>query len=58
MFAMMTIATLGMGFAFGGMIMMLFWLVFLVIWLYMMWKAYSGEKIVLPVIGEIAEKNA
>jgi uncharacterized membrane protein len=27
-------------------------------WLYMMYKTYNGEKIVLPVIGPMAEKQA
>jgi uncharacterized membrane protein len=27
-------------------------------WLYMMFKTYNGEKIVLPVIGPMAEKQA
>ena len=30
----------------------------LIIWLYMMFKTYNGEKIVLPVIGPMAEKQA
>jgi len=29
-----------------------------VCWLYMMFKTYNGEKIVLPVIGPMAEKQA
>jgi uncharacterized membrane protein len=28
------------------------------IWLFMMFKTYSGDKVVLPVIGPIAEKQA
>ena len=28
-----------------------------VLWLFLMWKAYSGEKYKLPYIGEIAEKQ-
>jgi uncharacterized membrane protein len=31
---------------------------FFFLWLYMMFKTYNGEKIVLPVIGPIAEKQA
>ena len=31
---------------------------FLILWLYMMLKTYNGEKIVLPVIGPMAEKQA
>ena len=30
----------------------------LVIWLYLMFKTYNGEKIVLPVVGPLAEKQA
>jgi len=31
---------------------------FLIVWLYMMFKTYNGEKIVLPLIGPVAEKQA
>jgi uncharacterized membrane protein len=31
---------------------------FFIVWLYMMFKTYNGEKIVLPVIGPMAEKQA
>jgi uncharacterized membrane protein len=31
---------------------------FLVVWLYMMFKTYNGEKVVLPVVGPMAEKQA
>lgn len=27
-------------------------------WLFLMWKAYQGEKIVLPVVGPLAEQQA
>jgi uncharacterized membrane protein len=30
----------------------------LIVWLYMMFKTYNGEKIVLPVIGPMADKQA
>lgn len=30
----------------------------LLIWLFMMWKTYQGEKVVLPVVGPLAEKQA
>jgi uncharacterized membrane protein len=33
-------------------------LIFVGIWLFLMFKTYSGEKIVLPVIGPLAEKQA
>jgi uncharacterized membrane protein len=29
-----------------------------ILWLYIMFKTYNGEKIVLPVIGAMAEKQA
>jgi uncharacterized membrane protein len=29
-----------------------------ILWLYMMFKTYNGEKIVLPVIGPLADKQA
>ena|SRR5438128_300580 len=32
--------------------------VFVGIWLYLMFKTYSGDRIVLPVIGPLAEKQA
>jgi uncharacterized membrane protein len=31
---------------------------FLVLWLFMIFKTFSGAKVVLPVIGPIAEKQA
>jgi uncharacterized membrane protein len=31
---------------------------FFVVLLYMMWKSYQGEKVMLPVIGELAEGQA
>ena len=34
------------------------WIGGVIIWLYMMYKTYNNEKIVLPVIGPIAEKQA
>ena len=30
----------------------------LIVWLYMMFKTYNGEKVVLPVVGPMAEKQA
>ena len=30
----------------------------IILWLYMMFKTYNGEKIVLPVVGPLAEKQA
>jgi uncharacterized membrane protein len=31
---------------------------FFLVWLYMMWKTYQGDKVMLPVIGEVAERQA
>lgn len=31
---------------------------FFMVWLYMMWKSYQGEKVVLPIIGPLAERQA
>ncbi|MFH1588504.1 MAG: DUF4870 domain-containing protein [Candidatus Diapherotrites archaeon] len=49
----------------GGMIAILFSFVYMIIsllvfvlWLFLMWKAYNGEKFKLPMIGEQAEKLA
>src|SRR5262249_41429285 len=33
-------------------------LIFVGIWIFLMFKTYSGERIVLPIIGPIAEKQA
>ena len=33
-------------------------LVYFVLWVYLAYKAYSREKVVLPVIGPLAEKQA
>jgi|SRR5690349_2936562 uncharacterized membrane protein len=46
----------------GTLISLLLWLVLscggLVLWIYIMYKTYNGEKVVLPVIGPMAEKQA
>jgi uncharacterized membrane protein len=31
---------------------------FFMVWLYMMWKSYQGETVVLPIIGPLAERQA
>ncbi len=36
----------------------LLWLASLALWLFMMWKAYNSQKVKLPVIGDLAEKQA
>lgn len=30
---------------------------FFLVWLYMMWKSYQGEMVVLPIIGPLAERQ-
>jgi len=37
---------------------MLIGLAFFVLWLYLLWKTYQDQKVVLPVIGPLAEKQA
>jgi len=41
-----------------GLLQLVFWLAAFLLWLYMMWKSYQNEKVVLPVIGELAQKQA
>lgn len=43
---------------FGGIISMLVGLLQFVLWAFMMYKAYQGEMFKLPIVGDIAEKNA
>jgi uncharacterized membrane protein len=48
-------------FALGMLISSLHLLVslgFFMVWLYMMWKSYQGEKVMLPYIGSLAERQA
>jgi len=40
-----------------GLASTLLWLVALILWIVLMIKAYQGEKIKLPIAGDIAEKN-
>jgi uncharacterized membrane protein len=41
-----------------GMLHLIVSLGFFAIWLYMLWKTYNNERVVLPVIGALAEKQA
>ncbi len=41
-----------------GILSMVFSLLVLVLWLFLIWKAYSGEKYKLPIIGDYAEQYA
>jgi uncharacterized membrane protein len=51
---MFAIVTHGFGFA----LFPLFWLCAVVLWLYMMYSAYNNKKVKLPVVGDLAEKQA
>lgn len=46
------------GLIIGSLLSLVYDLVVLVLWLFLMWKAYSGEKFKLPIIGDQAEKMA
>lgn len=48
----------GPGWYFIWVIGTLIWILTLILWLVLMLKAYSGEKYKLPIVGDIAEKNA
>ncbi len=41
-----------------GLIGMLVWLAVLGLWLFLMFKAYNGERFMIPVIGDLAAKQA
>lgn len=41
-----------------GSLQLLVSLLFMLVWLFMMWKSYQGEKVLLPVIGPLAERQA
>jgi uncharacterized membrane protein len=45
-----------MGFGFW-MIANLLWLLMLIVWLFLMLKAFQGEKFKVPVVGDIAESQ-
>ena len=42
----------------ASMLGLLLWLAWLLLWLYMMFSAYQGKTVVLPIIGPIAQKQA
>ena len=46
----------------GWLLSLLLWAALLlgglIVWLLLMWKAYNGDRLVLPVIGPLAEKQA
>lgn len=43
---------------FGLLFFPLYWLLAFILWLYMMYSAYNNRKVKLPVIGDLAEKQA
>jgi len=47
----------GIGFIFA-LLAMVIWLGGLLLWLFLMYKAYTNQKFMLPVIGELANKQA
>lgn len=40
-----------------SMVMTLLWLAFIAAWLFLMFKAYNGERFKLPILGDMAESN-
>jgi uncharacterized membrane protein len=54
------IATAVLGFigSLFGMVGLLLWLAGFVLWIFLMLKTYQGQKVVLPIIGPLAEKQA
>ena len=46
------------GALFGLVIVPFIWLGFFILWLYLMFSAYQGKKLVLPIIGPLAEQQA
>lgn len=54
----MVVMVLTMVTGFGGICLMPVYFVPLVVFLFIAWKAYQGEKYMLPTLGEYAEKQA
>lgn len=52
--SMISLVTHGLGFLLYPILMLFFF----GLWLYMMWTAYSNKKVKLPLIGDLAEKQA
>jgi len=57
-----TMMTFGLGvygavgiWAILGLVVTLIWIVMLLLWLFLMYKAYTGEKFLVPIVGAIAE---
>src|ERR1700722_603738 len=47
-----------LGFVISFVLEFVLWIGTVIVWLYMMFKTYNGEKIVLPIIGPMADKQA
>jgi uncharacterized membrane protein len=47
-----------LGFVISFVLQFVLWIGSVIVWLYMMFKTYNGEKIVLPVIGPLADRQA
>ena len=43
---------------FGLLFFPVYWLLAFILWLYMMYSAYNNRKVKLPVVGDLAEKQA
>lgn len=41
----------------NGILLPVIWVVMVVLWVFLMFKAFSGEKYKLPIVGDIAEKQ-
>ena len=41
----------------GGLISLLIWLVMVILWLVLIIKTFQGEKFMVPVVGEMAQKQ-
>lgn len=52
--SLVSVVTHGIGFLLYPLLM----LCFFILWLYMMYTAYTNKKVKLPVIGDLAEKQA
>jgi uncharacterized membrane protein len=40
-----------------SLLIMLIWIIMLLLWLFLMYKAYQGEKFLVPIVGAIAENQ-
>ncbi len=55
---MFALATHGFGFLFAAGLYPLLWLCILVLFIVLMYKSYNNQKVKLPFIGDLAEKQA